>query len=502
MDVSASLPAPPEPSLSLAVRLVLVLLVPIALCLAVYGYGNVRLRRAEMVREAAREVRVHGTGLQVALDAILRDRRLADLNELTEDLSRADRVLGVLVFDREQRPVQSSRSVTAHQTLFAPLARRAWRERRSVAETRHAAGRTLYAYAFPIGELPAPTPRGSAVLVRDLGYIEDNLRRSTQAIALLGVVLAVAVALGTWAALRSAVLRPVASLVEAAERVGAGSLDEAVRAAGHDEVGRLARAFNRMVASLRAARRDLDAQNEARLALERRLRDAQRLVLVGQMAANVAHQVGSPLNVVMGRARYALRQGVSGDRERRHFEQILAGSEQISRVIEQLLSQARQARGAPGTVDLTAVARDTLRFLEAECERLGVRAALRGPEALAVHGSRDELEQVLLNLCVNALQAQPGGGALEVTLGRESLPEGPAATICVDDAGPGVAPELREQVFEPFFTTRGQGDGTGLGLAICDEFVRRQGGTVRVETSPLGGARFRLALPLRSRTER
>ncbi len=490
-----------ERELSLALQLALALLAPIALCLVAYGYVNVRIRHAEMLSEAAREVKDHGTVLEVALDAVLRDHEIEDLNELTEDLSRADRVLGVLVFDAAAAPVQSSRSVTSLRPRFAALARRVLRERRPREELARIGGRTLYAYAFPIGDSPAVRPRGTAVLLRDLAYIDEHVRGSTRRIALVGLALAAAIGLALWRALRATVLRPVASLVDAAERVGAGSLDEVVAVEGRDEVGRLGRAFNRMVASLRNARADLDAQHEATRALERRLRHAQRLALVGQLAANVAHQVGSPLNVVIGRARYALQQGGQSERDARHLQEILVGGEQISRVIEQLLSQARKARGAPQEVDLAGLARDTLRFLEIECERLGVVAQLRAAGAPRVRGSRDELEQVLLNLCVNALQAQPRGGALTVTIGEREDARGDAvASITVDDAGPGIPRELHEQVFEPFFTTKGPAEGTGLGLAICDELVRRQGGTIKIETSPLGGARLCVALPLAPRT--
>ncbi|MFO0604812.1 MAG: HAMP domain-containing sensor histidine kinase [Polyangiales bacterium] len=470
---------------SLAVRLALWLIVPIALCLVAWGYANVRLRRAEMLDEAAREVRDHGTVLEVALDAILRDRRLAELDEITEDLSRADRVLGVLVFDRGGRPVQSSRSVRALQGAYAPLAARARARGRPVTEVRDAGGRRLYAYAVPVGSAGAE-PRGAAVLLRDLSYIDANLRRSTVALAWLALALAVVVATAVSLALRAAVLRPVARLVAAAERVGAGRLEGAVAGEGDDEVGRLGRAFNRMVASLRAARDALAAQNDATLALERRLRHAQRLALVGQMAANVAHQVGSPLNVVLGRARYALRQGGQQERDARHLREIVSGAEQISRVIEQLLSHARRAQGPAEPVDVAAVARDTARFLEHECERRRVRAAVHAPERLVVLGRRDELEQILLNLCVNALQAQPDGGSLDVTV----TPREGSVEVAVDDAGPGVPEADRARIFEPFFTTKGPAQGTGLGLAICDELVRRTGGTIRVESSPSGGARF------------
>jgi signal transduction histidine kinase len=115
---------------------------------------------------------------------------------------------------------------------------------------------------------------------------------------------------------------------------------------------------------------------------------------------------------------------------------------------------------------------------------------------VVVGGIHDELEQVLLNLCVNAIQAQPRGGRLECTVGREPSARGEVALVAVSDAGPGVPEALREKIFEAFFTTKDPAEGTGLGLALCDEVVRRQGGAVLVTDAPGGGARFEVRLPL------
>lgn len=485
--------------MSLSLRLMVVLILPIALCFGAYGYLNIRLRRQEMLAEAEREVRVHGTALEVALDAFLRDRNLADMAELTEDLSHADRILGVLIFDAEGHPVQASHSVGRYRRDFDDIARRARHGRTTISETRALHGVSIHAFAFPIGSEGGATPRGSAVVLRDMSYIEQNLTQSAHRIVLAGSAVVLIVILGTWLGVRAAVLRPVATLVRGVERVAEGALDVEVSVARRDELGRMATAFNRMMASLRVARDELEAKSKANVALERRLHHAQRLALIGQLAANLAHQIGSPLNVILGRARYALKQGGQCERDARHFQEIIAGAESISRVIEQLLSQARRVRGRPGPVDLGQLARQTLRFLEAECERAGVTTSIRAEPAVVVEGSRDEIEQVILNLCLNAIQAQPHGGRLEISV---RVIEGPdersAAELTVRDAGPGVPPELRERIFEAFFTTKDASLGTGLGLAICEEIVRRQGGTIVVNDAPGGGALFRVTLPMRA----
>jgi signal transduction histidine kinase len=482
----------------LAVRLLLVLLMPMMLCFGGYAYVNVRLRRQEMLVEAHKEVRDHGAALEVALDAFLRDRNLDDVVELTQDLSRADRILGVLIYDDHDRAVHASRSVVAMQPVLLHLAQQARATRQSLLETLPRGESTVYAYAFPIGTDDGHVPRGAGIVLRDLGYIEDNLEQSARRIALAGVLTMLVVAVATWLVLRLAVLRPLATLVGGVERVASGALDAEVPIERRDEIGRMATAFNGMTRSLRAAREELEAKNQANVALERRLHHAQRLALIGQLSASVAHRIGSPLNVILGRARYALKQGGQSERDGRHFQEIAAGAESISGVIEQLLSQARRVRGRVGPVDVGELVQHTVRFLEAECERVGITTRVRAEPGVVVEVIRDELEQVILNLCLNAIQAQPSGGRLEIDVARRDGTGGASTLeLTVADAGTGVPPELRARIFDAFFTTKPAPLGTGLGLAICEEIVRGQGGTIAVSDAPCGGALFRVTLPLR-----
>ncbi|MFO0624395.1 MAG: HAMP domain-containing sensor histidine kinase [Polyangiales bacterium] len=449
-----------------------------------------------MLREAAREASALGAALEVALDAFLRDRSLVDLRELTEDLARTERVLGVVVFDASTRHVECSRVVTALVPRVRPLAARALALDRTQGEVLQDGARSLYAHATIIrSELP-PGTRGAVVTLRDLAYVDARLRATTHQLLAVGLGISAAVLLLAGLGLRAWVLRRLWRLSQFAARVGRGELDEAVPVGRDDEVGALASAFNEMVRSLRAAREEVDAQTNAKVALERRLQHAQRLALIGQFSASLAHRVGSPLSVVLGRAKYALEQPRDPARDERQLREILAGARQVSAVIESHLSHAREVRGQQEFLDLAAVVQRCLNFVDAECERARVKVTHELCDAVLMRGIRDELEQVVLNLVLNALQAQPGGGELHVALSVQSRPAGDIAALVVADRGPGVDPALRESVFEPFFTTRRAGGGTGLGLAICEEIVRGHGGSIRCEENPPRGARFVVELPV------
>lgn len=491
--------APPRsllPSRSLTARVLVLLLVPIVVLLTLHGRVRLEQRRTEMHAGALRSMRNLGNVVGASLSAILRDRRLDELQELTDDLSGAEQLHGVLVYDANGAIVRRSRTVAGMEAAMAPVARRvlggAAPATRSITGP---SGSEMLVYAVALRPDPAGPVRGAAVIVRDLRPMELRLADFSREVTFVGVALGVVLTAITLLGLRNSVIRPIGVLVQHAERVAGGSLDEVVRTDRRDEVGRLATAFDEMLRSLRAARSDLEAQHEAARSLERRLQHAQRLALIGQLSASVAHQVGSPLNVVLGRARYALQQGVQEPRVERHLKEIEAGAVQISSVIESLLSHARRVRGRTEAVGLNELARATVRFLEAECEAQGVRVEVEaGEEEVFVEGSRPELEQVLLNLVINAIQAQPDGGTIRVRVRATEREGHPTGELVVDDAGPGVPETQRAKVFEAFFTTKAA-EGTGLGLSISDEMVRRHGGVVHVEGSPLGGARFVVQLP-------
>jgi signal transduction histidine kinase len=480
-----------SPSRSLTAQVALLLLGPIILLLTLHGWIRLEMRRAEMHAGAVRSLGNLGTLVSASLNSFLRDRSLAQLGELTDRLSADEQLRGVLIYDDRGVLVHRSPAVAALAPLLAPLAREALTASRPFTRPFAAPDGDHLARAVAL-RAERGALRGVVVLVRDLRSLDDRLARFTREITGLGIALGVILTAITLVGLGRAVIRPIAALAAHAERVAEGSLDEVVDLGRRDEVGRLALAFDRMLRSLRAARADLEAQHESARSLERRLQHAQRLALIGQLSASVAHQVGSPLNVVLGRARYALQQGVHEPRVERHLREIEAGAVQISGVIESLLSHARRVRGRTEPVDLAALATATARFLEAECERAGVQMSVDA-RPVVVDGSHPELEQVLLNLAVNAIQAQPEGGAVRVRVGVAD-DDAATAELSVDDAGPGVPEAQRAQVFEAFFTTKAS-EGTGLGLSISDEMVRRHGGSIRVEASPLGGARFVVRLP-------
>lgn len=487
--------------MNLATRIAASVLIPMMLCILAYGVVNVRLRRVEMTEDARRELRDHATTLSASLGAALRDHQIEDIGELVDDLSQADRVLGVVIFDEHDQLVRASQALVRDATRFTSLGQNARAGTPRVEAMTARDGRKMLAYGFALRARLGEAPRGSAVLLRDLSYIDVNVSRSSRAVSIVGLVLALTLVAAVWVGVRSAVLRPLSMLIGAVERTGLDALEHKAVIVRPDEIGRLAVAYNTLLDSLREAREALEERTDALVTAERRLHHAQRLALVGQLAANLAHRVGSPLNVILGRARYALQKGGQSERDQMHLREIIAGAESISSVIEQLLARARKGRGKVSSIDLGSVATDVARFLEVEAEERNVTIVVRAPSPVRVKASRAEIEQVILNLCVNAMQAQPKGGRIEVTVAVTDEAT-PRAELRVDDAGPGIAKEDRAKVFDAFFTTKEPAEGTGLGLTICEEIAQRLGGGMTLDDSALGGASFIVNFPLDAEDER
>ncbi|MDR2338786.1 MAG: PAS domain S-box protein [Deltaproteobacteria bacterium] len=232
--------------------------------------------------------------------------------------------------------------------------------------------------------------------------------------------------------------------------------------------------------------------------LERQLLHSEKLASIGVLAAGVAHEVGNPLSTISGYAQL-LDKGVDDEAERREYVQaILTQTGRIQKILKELLDYSRPSRGIAETLDLAEHVPRIMGMLEAQRVFARVKVEFDLDKAHAPHlvaMDRDHLAQVVVIIAMNAAQAmaeqvdpQP---ALRVGLARE----GGSVLLSIADNGPGMPPEVRRRVWDPFFTTKGPGQGTGLGLAICQRIVDSYHGRMELVTSEGGGAAFTMAFP-------
>lgn len=335
--------------------------------------------------------------------------------------------------------------------------------------------------------------------------------------ALIVADVVVFVAFGAYK-IRGLILDPLNSVVDTTEAIAGGDLSRRVPPGATTEFARLARSVNRMTGRL------LEEQAQ-RIHLE-------KVASVGQLAAGVAHEIGNPLSAIAGYT-HLLRRGMNGNAD---AADAVAGIEResarIDRIMRGMLDYARPRRRIIETVDLNAIAHQVVNMLRDQGVLRRVRTNLwLHPTLPAVQGDAHELEQVLVNLLLNATDAMDGDGIISVCTrccpfgevaraaprrSRDSaqltVPREHSARVrawlntigeprevielVVADSGPGVLPSESERIFDPFYTTKEPGKGTGLGLAIVARIVEGLGGTVWVRQAREGGAAFVMYFPI------
>ena len=227
--------------------------------------------------------------------------------------------------------------------------------------------------------------------------------------------------------------------------------------------------------------------------LERQMADAEHLATLGELSAGLAHEIKNPLAGIKG-AIEVIRDSVpASDVHREILGDVLHEVNRIDKIVRDLLNYAKPKPPSHSTIDLVEMAQRIIAMVEksAKNEALSIRLRRLTPTS-EFTGDETQLEQVLLNLLLNAQKAMPAGGDVEVRLSQSDC----AVRIEVEDHGPGIGEEVRKRLFQPFFTTRT--DGTGLGLAICLKNVQYHGGTIEVQSEAGRGAKFIVTLPLLS----
>lgn len=314
---------------------------------------------------------------------------------------------------------------------------------------------------------------------------------------------------------RRVVSRPIRALIRGTQSVAAMDLERRVEVQNDDEFGELARAFDLMRLRLKAALAEINEftrvledrveERTRQLGLaERKLVQSDRMASLGQLAATVAHEINNPvggvLNFVKLMERLLTADGIPAGRVadfRRYVQVSSAELERVGRIVSDLLAFSRQSSSAMTEADLTRIVKQTEALLRHQLELAGVRLTLHLADALPpLRCDASQIQQVVMNLLMNAVEASRTGGLVEVTT-QGGLAEA-AVELVVSDSGVGIPEENLARIFEPFFSTKGEGKGVGLGLAVVYGIVQAHGATIEVSSTPGKGTIFRVRFPLTS----
>ncbi|MGE4504756.1 MAG: sensor histidine kinase [Desulfovibrionaceae bacterium] len=253
-----------------------------------------------------------------------------------------------------------------------------------------------------------------------------------------------------------------------------------------DEIGQLQQSFKWMVHRLRR-------EEQERVRTKERMFHTEKMATIGQLTASIAHEVNNPLAGVMLCFNNLTRGGMDEETRERHVEVINNGLERIQKIMRDLLDYSRQSSLNIEPADPAAVVRKSVSLLELFLRKRGITLETALPkDAPPVPLDASKIQQVLVNLLVNAIHAMPGGGTIR--MGGELDAE--YFTFIISDTGTGIPEDIREKIFDPFYTTKDVGEGTGLGLALAKSVVEQHGGRLALRRSDSTGSVFAISLPL------
>jgi signal transduction histidine kinase len=501
--------------MKLGTKLIICLMATIVVIMIVHGYLSIRQDQENI----AREIRVGMRGLTRAIQAGLKNSygELHDLKaaqDFADAVGPTGNIHGLIIYDLEARPLALSASLK-YGSGFPEMDTAPILKLDPVPVLRTAQGTEgyiqdgnalVYYRIEPIlnGRNQAV---GAFVLARQGSRLIVSIHDRRNRIIATTAALVALLSLLTLIIVRRSITRPMNEFIARIREVAQGRWQQRIESRGHDEVASLAKEFNTMSEELQGSYSRLIHEQEEKLKLEHELRHSERLAAVGQLAAGLAHEIGTPLNTIGGRAEYLLRRPRSQAELNENLEIIRSQIDRIAGIVRQLLEFSRRHEPVLRPVDVALLLSNVKSFLEHKITEKKVTVEMRNSEGLpTIQADPDLLQQVFINLFLNSLDALAPGGIIRITTDAStsrtsaSARNDGASQLCIafEDNGPGIPAENMSRVFDPFFTTKDIGEGTGLGLSVSYAIIKDHGGDIKIESEAGAFTRFIIHLPIKS----
>lgn len=488
--------------MKLGTKLTLYLTFIIILVLSGYGYFHILSRRDLFIRKMKIEVHSTARTLKVSLEKVSLPKEMEYVQDLIDAVEEYEKTLGVIVYHQGENLILRSRSVEGDIAAHLELIRKSIQDNAPQEDFKLFGKVPVYSYAFPLKDRRGKSMGGVNIL-QYTSFMEEDIRKAKRDIFVMILLLiggTVALVLFTT---RRWVTMPISQLMRGIQAMARGELDTRIDLGRGDELSKLGQAFNHMAIDLKRAQKQLIREGEVKLDLERSLRQSEKLATIGQLASGLAHEIGTPLNIISGRAELMKRRLEDKQASEKNLDVILNQTERITKIIQQLLGFVRKKIPEQRRLDIGPLLEMTLDFLDQQIQRQRVRVVKELRDHLPpVTGDPDQLQQVFLNLILNAIQSMPKGGELRLTaatrsISKEGLEESqrPYVEIRVEDTGTGMGKEVVESIFNPFFTTKAKEKGTGLGLTVSQGIIQDHEGWIEVESEVGKGSVFKVYLP-------
>lgn len=483
----------------LGTRLTIYLALIIILVLSGYGYLHIISRRNMYVRKMKVEVKSIGQTLKIALEKIPLHREGGYVQELIDAMEEYERTRGVLVYQKRKELLICSHSLTKGEGYFLQLIKDSMSKDEPQEVFQLYEGIPVFVYSFPLKNESGKTIGGVAI-IQNTSFMEEEISAAKRTIFFTILILIGGTVSFVLFVARRWIAQPISRLMEGVKKMAQGQLETRIDLKKGDEIYELAQAFNQMAADLKKAQNRIMEEGEKRLESERSLQQSQKLAIIGQFASGLAHEIGTPLNIISGRAELIKVKLDDKEGIAKNLGIILQQTERIKAIIQQLLNFMRKKKPEQILMNIPTLIENSLVLLAHEIEKQGISVVKEFPhDSPVVRGDPTQLQQVLINIFLNALQAMPNGGQLRIFYSLEKVSREEFGgrkeyiVIGVADSGMGMEQEVLNNIFNPFFTTKAS--GTGLGLMVVKGIVQEHEGWIEVESEVGKGSTFKIYLP-------
>lgn len=486
----------------LGTKLTLYLSLIIVVVLSGYGYFHILSRRDILIRKMKIEVESAARSLKVSLEKVSLQREGAFVQDLIDAIEEYEKTLGVIVYQQRNDLVFRSRSLGEGIEPYLELIKRSINKDLPQEEFGVYRKDPVFAYAFPLKDRNGKNIGGVAIL-QYTSFMEKDVRGAEWSIFITILILIGGTVGFVLFGTRKWISQPISQLMGGVKNLAKGNFDTQFVLSRKDEISELAQAFNQMAVDLRKAQEQIIKEAETTIELERTLRQSEKLATIGQLASGLAHEIGTPLNIISGRVELTKRRLEDKEGAQKNLDIIAQQTEKITKIIQQLLGFVRKKKPEQKNLNITTLLEATLDFLDHEIQKQKVKVVREIKDDLpSVTGDPDQLQQVFLNIILNAIQSIPQGGTVRLSasskwISKEGLEDDSRryVEVCVEDTGIGMEREVMENIFNPFFTTKEKDRGTGLGLTVSQGIVQDHEGWIDVESETGKGSIFRVYLP-------
>jgi signal transduction histidine kinase len=480
---------------SLKSKIIIAVSAILAVTIGLGTWINIRYQRNQMEAALEDNVLIISNTIERSLASAMLDGKSKEVQHILEAVGKYHNIREVKIFSPHGVILKSSKPWMIGR-MIDPVTRR-WfvADRLQKPIKRREEG--IFSVLFPIrNEARCAHCHGTRIKMNGVLAVDVSMSQvqrkmgelsKTMCLWAFGVTAILAVSLSLF--LTHLVTNPIKNLTTTMEDAERG-LDARVEVKSTDDIGRLGEAFNSLLSKLESARRSVDRYHYEQM------KRADRLASIGEMAAGIAHEIKNPLAGIAGVIQVLKKEQAAGDQKHLVLEEVLSQVERMDKAVRNLLSFARPPEPQMTLVDINELIDKLLGFLAPQFTKNSIVLERRfsiGMPLLTI--DPDLMQQALINIALNAIQAMPRGGTFTVTT-RQTKPAADRAgsiQIVFSDTGRGISPDDMGRIFNPFFTTRQQ--GTGLGLSITQRIVEQHNGEINVMSSPEGGTDFTITLP-------